>query len=431
MNPRAFILVLAGLLAHPLARAAERPLLRDFIGINGHTVQFRPALYRPIASLVRDYHPVEWDLGKDPTRLPRFPRAKNGVNWSQVYGSWVAAGWRIDASLMFESVPKSAWSDLAGEARAYGRAFAQAFGPSAPRPLAQSVEVGNEPGKWSDADFATLCRGMTEGLRVGDPKLKIATCNLVVGKSTAYAKSVSCLAGLLDRFDVLTIHTYAELEGWPTWRRSHPEDPRLPHYTNDVAALCQWRDAHAPGKPVWITEFGYDACTKPAPPDGVFAKWVGSTETQQAQWLVRSLLVFSAMPVERAYIYFFNDDDTPHVHGSSGLTRRYEPKPAFYAVAHLQTALGGYRFSRIVENRAGDLRIQEYRRDDGGLAWVVWSPTGSERSTTARLPIFPGRPTRAERMPLDASGAEKITLAASREVTVTESPLYLFFDRTP
>jgi len=35
------------------------------MGINGHTVQFRPHLYRPVATLVRGYHPAEWDLGKN------------------------------------------------------------------------------------------------------------------------------------------------------------------------------------------------------------------------------------------------------------------------------------------------------------------------------------------------------------------------------
>ena len=35
------------------------PLMRDFIGLNGHTVQFKPDLYRPLSGVVRDYHPVE------------------------------------------------------------------------------------------------------------------------------------------------------------------------------------------------------------------------------------------------------------------------------------------------------------------------------------------------------------------------------------
>ena len=69
-------------------------------------------------------------------------------------------------------------------------------------------------------------------------------------------------------------------------------------------------------------EFGWDASTKlfPLPAKGDFARWVGSTETEQAQYLVRSFLLFSKLDVTRAYIYFFDDKDEPQVHGSSGLT---------------------------------------------------------------------------------------------------------------
>ncbi|MGC3991232.1 MAG: hypothetical protein QM796_16445 [Chthoniobacteraceae bacterium] len=83
--------------------ADEAPLLRDFIGLNGHTVQFRPELYRPVCRLVRDYHPVAWDLGNDSSKLPPFPLAKNGVDWSHVYGSWRARDWQVDVSLLFET----------------------------------------------------------------------------------------------------------------------------------------------------------------------------------------------------------------------------------------------------------------------------------------------------------------------------------------
>src|SRR6187455_2994213 len=89
--------------------AEPRPLMKDFIGLNGHTVQFKPELYQPVGRLVRDYHPVEWDLGKDTTVLPEFPFAKNRVDWSGVYGSWQKQGWTTNACLMFESVPQAEW----------------------------------------------------------------------------------------------------------------------------------------------------------------------------------------------------------------------------------------------------------------------------------------------------------------------------------
>jgi len=419
------------LLLTAIVQAAEpHPLMKDFLGINGHTVQFKPELYRPVCGLVRDYHPVEWDLGKDTATLPSFPFAKNKVDWSQVYGSWRKQGWTIDASLMFESIPHDQWKDIPHDAKAYGRELAKQFGPSSVKPLLQSVEIGNEPGKWSDADYATMFRSMAEGLREGDPKLTIATCNLTTGKSGGYEKSVDCLKGLLPLVDVLNVHSYAQLEGWPTWKRSFPEDPALKTHLPDIEALCKWRDANAPGKPVWLTEFGYDSSTKPSPTTGDFSKWQGVSDLRQAQWLVRSALVFSSMPIDRAYVYFFDDKDEPQVHGSSGLTRNFQPKPSFHALAHFQKTLGGYRFSRIIKNEPGQIRLQEYvhATDPKRLAWVIWSPTGEDRTFQQKITNLPGKLISAERMSLDGT-AKPVSLSSTQIVEVDESPLYLIFEK--
>jgi hypothetical protein len=408
------------------------PLMREFMGINGHTVQFKPDLYRPVCGLARDYHPVEWDLGKDTAELPGFPQAKNGVDWNQVYGSWCAKGWKVDACLMFESVKQGDWDKIEADAWSYGKAFAHAFGPSGKRKLVESVEIGNEPGKWSDADYTRMFKAMASGIRAGDPKLEVATCNLTTGKSRDYEKSVDCIAGCSELVDVLNVHSYAQLEGWPTWRRSFPEDPKLPYYLQDLEALCQWRDAHMPGKPVWLTEFGYDSSTKTPEPKGDFAKWIGVNDTQQAQWLVRSLLVFSTMPIERAYIYFFNDEDQPQLHASAGVTRHFQPKPSYHALSHLQRVLGDYRFQSIVTNEPNRLRAQEYRNDSKRVVWAVWSPTGDGNEVTITLDHTPGKLVDAQRMPLAANPpsppvADQVS-PRQVKVQINESPLYLVFE---
>jgi hypothetical protein len=408
-----------------------RPLMRDFIGLNGHTVQFKPELYRPVSGVVRDYHPVEWDLGKETNILPKFPTAKNGVDWSQVYGSWREKKWNVDACLMFESIKREDWRNLDADARAYGEAFAAEFGPSGKSKLVNSVEIGNEPGKWSDADYTRVFKAMATGIRAGDPNLTIATCNLTIGKSGDYEKSVDCVAAFPELFDVLNVHSYAQLEGWPTWRRSFPEDPKLPHYLQDVEKLCQWRDSHTPGKPIWITEFGYDSTTQPNATTGDFAKWQGVTDEQQAQWLVRSLLVFSALPVQRAYVYFFNDEDQPSVHASAGLTRHFKPKPSFFALAHFQSILGDCRFEKIIANKPGQLRIHQYRNDTGKTVWAVWSPTGEGKKFTTTLENLPGKLIDMRRMPLvpepPADLSRHDTNQEKLVVEVDENPLYLIF----
>jgi hypothetical protein len=420
-----------------LAAEPPRPLMREFVGINGHTVQFKPELYAPVCRLVRDYHPVQWDLGTNTSEAAPFPFAKNRVDWSKVYGSWRKHDWNIDASLMFESIKQKQWRDIEADARAYGGAFAREFGPSGSRKLVDSVEIGNEPGHWSDTDYTRLFRAMAEGFRGGDPKLKIATCNLTTGKSGKYEKSVECIAKFPQLYDVLNIHTYAQLENWPTWRRSFPEDPKLPKYLQDVESLCRWRDTNAPGKPIWITEFGYDSSTKSAEKTGNSAKWVGVTDEQQAQWLVRSLLVFSAMPVERAYIYFFNDNDKPSLHASAGITRNFQPKPSFHALAHLQRMLGDYRFRSVITNVTEGVRIQEYQHagDARKLVWVAWSQTGEGKSDVVRFKELPGQVTDVQHMPSTANEAtsarDAVAFLASghHRIDVSESPLYVFLEK--
>ena len=410
-----------------------RLLMRDFIGIDGHTVQFKPELYAPVCRGVRDYHPVVWDLGTNTAEAAPFPVAKNGVDWRKVYGSWRARDFTIDASLMFESVKTSAWHNLETDARVYGRGFAKEFGPSSTGRLVQSVEIGNEPGDWSDADYSRLFRAMAEGIREGDPKLKIATCNLTTGRSGKYEKNVECVAKFPELYDVLNIHSYAQLENWPTWRRSFPEDPMLPKYLQDIEALIRWRDANAPAKAIWLTEFGYDSSTKPAEKTGDFAKWIGVTDEQQAQWLVRSLLVFSAMPIERSYIYFFNDEDQPRLHASAGITRHFQPKPSFHALAHLQRTLGEYRFTRIVTNQPGTMRVHEYAHgsDPKQRIWAAWRPVGDNETVAHTLAGINGRVMRITRMPLTANALETIPVQQEADrVTflLNGSPLYLHIE---
>ncbi len=424
-----------GMGAVPAPQPIEKPLFRDFMGLNGHTILFKPEVYAPAVRSVRDYHPLDWDTGDDTSSSPPFPKARNGVDWNAVYGSWKAAGFETEACVIFDNLAPDKWKDPRRDAFAYGKSLAKAFGPSAPKPLLAAVEIGNEPGLYDDASYRTIFENMATGLREGDPRLKIGTCALSLGKGDRYSKSVKCIEGLERLYDFLNIHTYAEAEAWPTWRRSYPEDPGIP-YLKNVEALIAWRDKHAPGKEVRITEFGWDASTKPAPPTGDFARWVGSTETEQAQYLVRSFLLFSKLDVARAYIYFFDDKDEPQLHGSSGLTRNGKPKPAFHAVAHLQQTLGDYRFARVVKEDAGEVYVYEFVRGDDPARriWAVWSPTGSGKTRKLELPMLGVDLLRSERMPLGTE-AEPIRPIATTPETITieigEAPIYLHLKARP
>jgi len=410
-----------------------RPVMGEFMGVNGHTVQFKPELYSKVCRKVRDYHPIEWDLGKESDFALRFPEARNRVNWDQVYGSWKKQGFENDVSVMFHNFPPETWKNLEKDPYTYGLAFARMFGPSSEKKLVASAEIGNEPGNYPDETYRKVFESMAKGLREGDPKIKILTCNITTGKSGGYEKSVTCVQGLEKLYDVLNIHTYAMVNGWPEWKRSFPEDPTIT-FLKGIEDLIAWRDQNAKGKEIWITEFGWDASSKPNLTTGDAAKWKGNvTDPQQARYIVRAFLVFSAMAVDRAYLYFFNDSDEPSFHAASGITRNFQPKPSFHAMAHLYRSLNDYRFARIVTKKAGELYAYEYvhATEPKKKVLVAWSPTGSERTATVELSLGKAKLVRAERTPLAAGDVPAVAVsvkAGTASVALEESPLFLWLE---
>src|SRR5258708_12728588 len=82
-----------------------KPLFRDFMGLNVHTVLFKPELYKPVCRLVRDYHGFDWDVGSDTDYAPRFPLSRNKVNWQELYADWKKAAYGINLSPLLGPTP--------------------------------------------------------------------------------------------------------------------------------------------------------------------------------------------------------------------------------------------------------------------------------------------------------------------------------------
>jgi hypothetical protein len=252
-------------------------------------------------------------------------------------------------------------------------------------------------------------------------------------KSDKYARNLESLRGLELLYDVINIHVYAAVEGWPTWRRSFPEDPDI-DYLRNIENVITWRDQNAKGKAIWITEFGWDASTQQPPAEGDFSRWEDVSDLQQAQYLVRSFLVFSRMDIDRAYIYFFNDSDEPHVHSSSGLTRNFQPKPSFYAVSHLYRIIGNYRFRRVITEKTGKLYIYEFIHEDDPDRRIlaVWSPTSSGQEGVTRVPLRGGKVLKAIRISLSADSSPTADTRIDGdhiEVKYDESPVFISIEK--
>ena len=437
------------------AIAQNKPLFKDFMGINGH-VTFKPDLYKQACRLVRSYHNMPWDV-KRPGDPFTFPMTVNKINWQKdVYGPWKKAGFETDICLQFMSFGAPArgyqqlWAGREQWAYDYGKAAAAYFGPSGKEKLCTSFEIGNEPGRRFDKTlFRTLFKKMAKGIRDGDPMAKIVTPAVTAGKEDDYSQGLDMYGDkdILPLYDVINLHTYATLEKSfgddNTWNRSYPEDKSL-QYLKVVDEAIAWRNSHAKDKQLWITEFGYDAATPEAMAQrkgwALKLNWQGATDLQQAQYLVRSFLAFAVRDVQRAYIYYYNDEDEASVHAASGLTRKFKPKMSFWAVKQLYHTLGEYRFRRIIKKEEGRLYVYEFVRgnDPRSLIWVAWSPTGVKtqdkegyrprevNATLDRLPALPESVTAmaahsgpAPQVPWKKAGNDGISL------TVGESPVYI------
>ena len=436
----------------------RKPLFKDFMAINGHFT-FKPELYRQTVRLARNYHSLNWDV-KQPGDPVTVPVCVNQVDWKRdVYSRWKKAGFETDICIEMSAFGTSQkgylqmWSGKEQWCYDYGKAMALYFGPSGTEKLCASIEIGNEPGaKFDQNAFKLIFKQMAKGLRDGDPKLKILTPAAHARAGNDYSQDLRGVYSdkeILSLYDVINLHTYAEVErknpSESPWDRSYPEDESI-SYLRVVDEVVEWRNKTAPGKPIWITEFGYDACTPEAMQrrDGWFLKlnWQGNTDLEQAQYLVRSFFAFAERDVDRAYIYFYDDNDTPSVHGAAGLTRKFVPKPSFWAVKQLYKTLGDYKFRRVVTKKPAEVFVYEFQRGDDAkqLIWVAWSPTGVRtnakngyhpREAKVTLADLPKPPEKVVGMATDDRTAPAVDWVkngtSSISLTVGESPVYLVY----
>lgn len=435
-------IVLTWLICQPLSAQKKKPLLKDFMGINGH-FHFKPELYKENCRLVRNYHSMNWDV-KKPGDKPTFPVCANKVNWDTVYGKWVKHGFEIDLCAMFSGFGegnkqyKELWKGNEKWAYRYGFEMAKHFGPSKGNSYVSSIEIGNEPGgDFDEVLYKKIYLQMAKGIRDADPKIKIVTCTAHARKPDDYSKDLNetfISSEFKSLYDVINLHTYAskpKKKGQSPWDRSFPEDPEI-DYLKVVDEAIAWRNKHTPGKEVWITEFGWDACTPDVMKDrtGWFKKlnWTGQTDLQQAQYLVRSFFVFAERDIERAYLYFFNDDNKPSTHAASGLTRNFKPKKSYWAVSHLYKSLGDFRFSKIIKKTADSYVYEFIHENKQQKVWACWVPNEAKQALahTLTLPFEPGR---LEEMPTSSSQGAKVKHEVKgRTVTfpISGSPVYIF-----
>lgn len=341
--------------------------IRDLLGVNGiwgwgHNPNGQ-ALYSRVASYARNYHNLDWDV-KDPDFDPQFDQMGEGhgtnaswwLNWDNEYGKWRAAGLQVDASIQFlnKTFGVSVWNTPRQSAYNYGREFARHFGPQVGNGLVTAFEVGNEPWDYSADFYASVLEGMATGARDVDQII-----NVLPGAFQAYTIApeeprhgnyigTRVKQGVSTFISVVNMHSYSFITNDNGKRvATYPEHKDSTF--NSIRNMIRWRDTNVPCKPIWLTEWGWDA-------DGGQEDCAASecvTERAQAIYGARGLFLSARLGLARATWYFYANSPTCNtLFCRSGLTtstkHNFTEKAVFHMFEAVLSRLGEAHFRSVV-----------------------------------------------------------------------------------
>ncbi|GMT45888.1 MAG: hypothetical protein IEMM0006_1720 [bacterium] len=344
-----------------------------------------PEKFKAVSKNLRSYEPLNWDMIR-PQQIPDFTKmaagggtpAKKWLNWDREYKTWIRSGFNIDISLAFtqNSFPDSLWKNTYQEAYAFGKAYATHF--SVKNNLVGKIEIGNEPWGYNTSTYRQILTGMSAGIK------SVSKVPVIPGAVQAFAPEndnnnyISRFINASDKnIDGLNTHIYSYVFQENGKRTAvNPEDPRSEVWS--MANLIRFRNKNMPGKPIYVTEFGFDS--KGAGENCTHSECV--SEPEQAIYGVRMAMILWRLGARQFYWYYFaNVAYKSFLHNRSGLTGSYNTgfreKLSFKVFALLQQKIGSYHFEKIIreDNNVYAYLLKDYAA--GSNIIIAWRPTAS------------------------------------------------------
>jgi hypothetical protein len=421
------LLLLIFAVPSPSARADVAPAsaalpLKEMLGVNG-VVNNDPSGMAQVAGWVRDYHKWYW-----------YEPAADEYRWEggwQRLGDFYRALQARDVKVMPVVEFAPAWASSNGQKDGIPDAHAHAsylgnlvryFGDT----LA-AVENYNEPNQWWQpvrfpaADFGAMTVHDYAAVKDARASTRFVLGGMA-GADTAYLDQA--IRASDGAFDVVSFHWYAA--GDSSNGGKNPESGGL---LDEIRRLSAWRDAKAPGRAIWLTEFGWDTVSQP---DGRKSK-VYAPEASAANYLVRALVLMQAHGVERGFAFLYRDpsDNAAYLHHqylSAGLVTNIgekdgRKKPAWYYLATLKHVLGDYAPDGIVAD-GPNVYHYEYRvPGTSRRAAVLWARDGKRDAGYAAR--YQG-PAGVLVEPVDGS-VTGVTSQTDGDLTLSERPVFILY----
>jgi hypothetical protein len=250
-----------------------------------------------------------------------------------------------------------------------------------------AVEIWNEPnlnpkpdagwGAWAAPldEFWPVFRAGAEAAKAADPKLPVTSPGMA-GLSLDVLEPLRQFKypdgkSPVDFFDILNVHYYSGRQTPETATKDsnvvrQGNEQSSVTYPENLRELIAWRDQCAPGKPIWLTETGYDSSGSH-----------GIDERLQAARLPRVTLLALAAGVDKVFIYR-ETGSTPSQHAAAGLLRNdSSPKPSYFSVATLLRELGAMSQGPSPKLADPDPNIWLYAWDTpNGKVLTAWAEKG-------------------------------------------------------
>lgn len=181
-------------------------------------------------------------------------------------------------------------------------------------------------------------------------------------------------------WDVINYHHYVnDRNADQTGLATRGMAPELSYAEKLAEDFVRFSNRYCKNMPVWVTEAGYDLnqqSTMKAIPIGSKTPLL-----TQADWILRSALVYMRAGIDRIFFYELNDNSafSSTKYNTMGLVdSNFKTRPAGLYLYQMQQLLGGYRHHRTLQ--AAPAVVDEYRNGQNA-AFAMWIP--DEKGTTA------------------------------------------------
>lgn len=137
--------------------------------------------------------------------------------------------------------------------------------------------------------------------------------------------------------------------------------------------------------PIWVTETGYDI--NPGSPNKAISIGNKSPLQTQADWLLRTALLYARNGIEKQFFYQLEDDNpgSSQLYATSGLLGdALNNRPAADFIYQTKKLFGNYVFSQSIN---ADPIVDEYVLNDTGKMYVVYIPDEKGRTGVYTLQL--------------------------------------------